>query len=98
MDLRISEKYPAAGEGAFAKEDVPAMTIFSLYGGLVLTKEEADEMKVETDKVHRAKKLTVRDPEFIESWKYRYRIIHGRFLRLSAAKGKIHKAFPGRCH
>ena len=72
MDLRISEKYPAAGEGAFAKEDVPAMTIYSLYGGLVLTKDEADEMKGERDKVHRANKRTVRDPEVIDDWKYRY--------------------------
>ena len=71
MDLRISEKYPAAGEGAFAKEDVPAMTIFSLYGGLILSKDEADRMKAEKSKVHMAKKLTVRDPEVIDDWKYR---------------------------
>ena len=71
MDLKTSEKYPAAGEGAFAKEDVPAMTIFSLYGGLISTKDEAAKKKVEREKVYKAKNLSDRDPQVTDDWKYR---------------------------
>jgi hypothetical protein len=69
--LKTSEKYPAAGEGAFAREDIPAGTVFCLFGGKVLTKEEGKKLKAEEFKRYQANQWTMAHPQVISDWKYR---------------------------
>jgi len=38
INLKVSEKYPEAGEGAFAKTEVPKSTIYALYSGHIYTR------------------------------------------------------------
>jgi hypothetical protein len=71
MLLKTSDRYPAAGEGAFAKEDIPAFTVFSLYGGRILNKEEMDNLKAEEVKIIKANQWTATHPQAIDFWKYR---------------------------
>ena len=71
MLLKTSERYPAAGEGAFAKEDVPAFTVFSLYGGRILTKDEMDKLRAEEFELYKTNQWTAAHPEVISNWKYR---------------------------
>ena len=69
--LKTSEKYPAAGEGAFAREDIPACTVFSLFGGRVLTKDEGNKLKAEEFKRYQANQWTMAHPQVISDWMYR---------------------------
>ena len=69
--LKTSEKYPAAGEGAFAREDIPAGTVFSLFGGRVLTKEEGKKLKAEEFKRYQANQWTMAHPQVIIDSMYR---------------------------
>lgn len=69
--LKTSEKYPTAGEGAFAREDIPACTVFALFGGRVLTREEARKLKAEEFKRYQANQWTMAHPQVLSDWKYR---------------------------
>ena len=40
IELRTSEKYPEAGEGAFAKVGIPPEVFFVVYGGFIYTSAE----------------------------------------------------------
>ena len=40
IELRTSERYPEAGEGAFAKVDIPPEVFFVVYGGFIYTSAE----------------------------------------------------------
>ena len=71
MLLKTSDRYPAAGEGAFAKEHVPAFTVFSLYGGRILTKDEMDKLRAEEVELYKANQWTAAHPQVIANWKYR---------------------------
>ena len=71
VDLKISETYPEAGEGSFAKTRVAKNTIYSLYGGWFFTNKEFKSyiLKAEQDFRNR----NVSDQEYEDFWKYRYK-------------------------
>ena len=71
MELKISEKFPAAGEGAYARTDVPGNTIYSLYGGLVFTRDEFTKYKEGLDKIAFENNWNSTSPEQLATWKYR---------------------------
>jgi hypothetical protein len=73
MLLKPSQRYPAAGEGAFAKESIPPFTVFSLYGGRVLTQKEADKLRAEETELYKANQWTSAHPNVISNWKYRFK-------------------------
>lgn len=70
--LKPSEEYPMAGEGSYAKVDVPAHTPFALYGGHIMTPAEMEERKVQQSKDLQERGLSMRDPEAYDTWKYRH--------------------------
>ena len=72
IELKASKSIPEAGEGSFAKEDIPPNTIYALYGGLILNKSDIDEYTIERNKVYKANKWTKIHPQVIDDWKYRY--------------------------
>jgi hypothetical protein len=72
MELKISEKYPSAGEGAYARVDIPANTIYSLYSGHIFPKDEFEKFKAEQDKKAKENNWTATTPEHVATWKYRF--------------------------
>ncbi len=69
--LATSIQKPHAGQGAFAKENVPPSTVFSLSSGLFL---DADELKqtMRMQHLHNAvHKIRPTDPRALAKWKYR---------------------------
>ena len=67
--LKQSETYPEAGEGSFAKVDIPAHTIYVLYSAFRLTKDEFDQFQKEQKEKFEKEKFT--EQQIYDSWKYR---------------------------
>jgi len=57
--LKTSRAFPNASttEGAFASKDVPSQTVYSLYGGLLITKEEGNELSAKLKETNDAKAI-----------------------------------------
>ena len=69
--LKNSDFFENAGEGAFAKMDVPTDTVFALYGGLLFDKEESEIFSnTFSDKIEKYH-WTFDDPDYEAEWKYR---------------------------
>ena len=76
MNLKNSNIFPGAGEGAFATRDVPANTIFTPYGGMLYNQEQykiLDEKQNKT-RLENGWKNSNDDENNIALWKYRYYI------------------------
>ena len=71
IELKNSEKTPEAGEGSFAKEDIPANTLICLYGGLILNKTELDDYMQERHQFYFEKQWSSNHPQVLDDWKYR---------------------------
>ena len=71
IELKNSEKTPEAGEGSFAKEDIPDNTLICLYGGLILNKTELDDYMQERHQFYFEKQWSSNHPQVLDDWKYR---------------------------
>ena len=71
IDVKVSEKYPLAGEGAFARHEVPPRTIYSLYGGKIYSEESYGEFKTQAMNEFRQRRLKIH--QVTEFWKYKHR-------------------------
>ena len=65
---------PLAGEGLFAREDIPPDTVFVLYSGHILNSVEMENFKQEETKANRRDNISADDPIGIAKWKYRHNI------------------------
>ncbi len=71
--LKDSIRFPAAGKATFAKRDVPANTVFVLYGGRLLTEDQDKILRAEQGQLMREKGH--RDhPDVVAKWKYKYTV------------------------
>jgi hypothetical protein len=71
VTLRDSESFPLAGEGAIAKVDIPAETIFCHFSGLLLTSAQLDKQKRDLVAYMKENNLTLDHKEVEDTWKYR---------------------------
>ena len=71
IELKVSEKYPEAGEGAHARKPVLAKTIYSVYGGRIFDKESFKEFNSKTLEEFMERELKLSDQDVINFWKYR---------------------------
>jgi len=71
IHLKVSEKYPEAGEGAFAKENVPKNVFYAVYGGRLYNKEEYKTFNSLRMKSLRERNIRRSDPEIQDIFKYR---------------------------
>ena len=69
VTLKSSEEFGNAGEGAYAAEDVPADTVFVLYGGHILTTAEMDGLTKRQSK--ELEDAAPDDPRRQANWMYR---------------------------
>ena len=70
-----SKLFPIAGEGLFAKIDIPKDTTFVLYNGQLYNKADGEQMKFNQNKT--LAKNGIADPhhpEAIAAWKYRHNV------------------------
>ena len=72
MYMKTSETFPLAGEGAYARIDIPANTMFAVYGGHVMSKKEIDELSLRQNEEFDARGLPKDSMERYDAWKYRY--------------------------
>eukprot|EP00095_Tigriopus_kingsejongensis_P003382 maker-scaffold153_size302544-snap-gene-2.26 protein:Tk03382 transcript:maker-scaffold153_size302544-snap-gene-2.26-mRNA-1 annotation:"hypothetical protein BRAFLDRAFT_120570" len=75
--LSQSHEFDIAGEGAFAKEDVPKSTVFVLYGGHILDNE--DNQNLQQAQSEELRSLGIEDskhPSALANWKYRHTLGH----------------------
>ena len=72
--LDRSMEFPSAGEGLFAREDIPPDTVFVLYGGHILNKVEMDNFRKEESEANRRDNISASDPVGSAKWKYRHNI------------------------
>ena len=71
VEVRASEAFPEAGDGLFAKADIPASIIFSLYSGHALTSEQRKQRSQELELWAKEKNLTSADDEIAQHNKFR---------------------------
>ena len=69
-----SLQFPSAGEGLFAREDIPPDTVFVLYGGHVLTDAEMKDFMEEEQEANRRANIGLTDPAATAKWMYRHHI------------------------
>ena len=72
--LDRSAQFPLAGEGLFAREDIPPDTVFVLYGGHILTDAEMKDFLKEEQEANRRANISGTDPAATAKWKYRHNI------------------------
>ena len=72
--LDSSMEFPSAGEGLFAREDIPPDTVFALYGGHILDKVEMENFRKEESEANRRGNISASDPVGSAKWKYRHNI------------------------
>ena len=72
--LNRSMELPLAGEGLFAREDIPPDTVFVLYSGHILTSEEMENFRKEEGEANRRGNISANDPAGMAKWKYRHNI------------------------
>ena len=65
---------PLAGEGLFAREDIPQDTVFVLYSGHILNSVEMEAFKQEETEANVRDNISAIDPVGIAKWKYRHNI------------------------
>jgi hypothetical protein len=70
VETRPYSSIPGAGEGLYAKVDIPKGTRFVLYSGFALRSENKDELQEKSRKFIELG-LSPQNPEFEASWKYR---------------------------
>ncbi len=61
-----------AGEATFATRDVPAYTVFVLYGGMLLTNDQFQDFREEQEKQFKYRKWHRDNPEATALWMYRH--------------------------
>ncbi len=71
IELKNSEKYPKAGEATFATKDVPANTVFVLYGGMLLTNDQFQDFRDSLAKQFKDKEWHRDHPDATALWMYR---------------------------
>ena len=65
---------PSAGEGLFAREDIPPDTVFVLYSGHILTSVEMDNFRKEEREANRRDNIGANEATGMAKWKYRHNI------------------------
>ena len=63
------------GQGAFAKVDIKAGTLFSLFGGMILNEEQRIQLDKELNELEMKNGWMGGHPETGNSWKYRYETV-----------------------
>ena len=73
--LKDSNTFDTAGEGAFAAMDIPASTVFVLYGGMLYNSEQNKilQKKLESMKVNHGWGWD--HPEAVAQWKYKHTLL-----------------------
>lgn len=71
MELGQSIDQPNAGQGAFAKVHIKKGIIFSLYGGMILDREDLIRSDIELNKMEERNNWVGKHPKAKSSWKYR---------------------------
>jgi hypothetical protein len=71
VHLMDSKMYALAGEGAHATRDIPANTVYVLYGGYILTKEQNQIFSDKTNELMAKNNWDVDHPDYVARWKYK---------------------------
>ena len=73
--MKDSNTFDTAGEGAFAAMDIPASTVFVLYGGMLYNSEQNKilQKKLESMKVNHGWGWD--HPEAVAQWKYKHTLL-----------------------
>ena len=71
MYMKTSETFPLAGEGAHARVDIPANTVFAVYGGHVMSSAEIQQLSERQKEEFDARGIPEDSLERYDAWKYR---------------------------
>ena len=70
--LKESDTFDKAGEGAFAAMDIPASTVFVLYGGMLYNEEQNQILGQKLKSLNEKHGWSPDDPEAEAQWKYKH--------------------------